>query len=110
MSTVVQPDADSSRDDDDGDGPLRRCLLEELVFRAYLISRMEAATTSALFAVCASAGLFAACHAYQGMRGVTEAFVFAVVSGFGFVLLRRIWPLVLAHIAWNLFMILRAAA
>jgi membrane protease YdiL (CAAX protease family) len=79
---------------------------QELLFRGYLISRIERAMGSPGWAVFLSAVLFAAMHAYQGWAGVAGSAVTAVVFGFLFAVGGRLWPLVVAHAAHNLVALL----
>jgi len=74
---------------------------EELVVRGYLIPRLEDATASLPFAIVASAGLFASYHLYQGLGGMLLIFVTGLIYGVGFVLVRRLWPFVVAHFLWG---------
>jgi membrane protease YdiL (CAAX protease family) len=75
---------------------------EELVTRAYLITRLTALLRSRGEAVVVSAIAFAAYHLYQGPVGVAGSFAFGVVYGVAFLALRRVWPLVIGHATYNL--------
>lgn len=75
---------------------------EELVYRAYLITRLELLLQSRGAAVLLSGALFAACHAYQGAAGVADKMAFGVAYGVAFLLLRRVWPLAIGHALYNI--------
>ncbi len=71
---------------------------EELLFRGFLLTRLESMLGSGGAAVLAQALLFGAGHAYLGARGALTAG--AVGLAFGTVYLfagRNLWPLVIAH-------------
>jgi membrane protease YdiL (CAAX protease family) len=75
---------------------------EELVTRAYLITRLKALLRSRGEAVLFAAVLFAACHVYQGPYGVIHALVFGLTYGVIFLALGRIWPLAIGHALYNI--------
>ncbi len=75
---------------------------EELIARGYLVTRLERLLRSRAASLVVSAALFASWHAYQGPDGVLRTFAFGLVLGGLFVGLRRLWPLVVLHAAWNL--------
>ena len=77
-------------------------LAEELVTRAYLITRLEQLTSSPWKALALSTALFASYHCYQGVAGMTGCAMIGLVFGAVFVYLRRLWPLVIAHTIYNL--------
>ncbi|MBY0458068.1 MAG: CPBP family intramembrane metalloprotease [Gemmataceae bacterium] len=79
-------------------------LAEELVTRAYLVTRLRELLRSRAQAVVAAAALFASYHAYQGPRGLLFAFAFGVVYGLLFLLLGRVWPLVAGHALYNMIL------
>jgi len=75
---------------------------EELLFRGVLLTRLEAALGGGRLAegsaVAIQAMLFAAGHAYLGLRGVATALAVGLVFGAAYVLNgRNLVPLVLAH-------------
>jgi membrane protease YdiL (CAAX protease family) len=70
---------------------------EELVTRAYLITRLEQLMRSRGVAVVLAAILFASYHAYLGLSGVVYAFVVGIAFGIVFLIVRRVWPLALGH-------------
>lgn len=75
---------------------------EELVTRAYLISRFERLLNSRLTAVALAAALFASYHAYQGPDGLLLVLPFGIVCGLAYLMIRRIWPLAIAHAIYNI--------
>jgi membrane protease YdiL (CAAX protease family) len=75
---------------------------EELVCRAYLITRFEQLLRSRVWAVLLTAALFAAYHAYQGGVGVSYTAAFGVAYGVAFLAMRRIWPLAIGHALYNI--------
>jgi membrane protease YdiL (CAAX protease family) len=75
---------------------------EELIYRAYLITRLAALLRSRGRALVAAAGVFAAAHAYQGPAGVFFTFLFGLAYGGVFLWGRRVWPLALGHALTNL--------
>jgi membrane protease YdiL (CAAX protease family) len=70
---------------------------EELLGRAYLITRLEELLDSKGLALLVSTVLFACLHVYQGDLGVIGAATFGLVQGIVFLLFRRLGPLVVAH-------------
>lgn len=75
---------------------------EELVMRAYLLTRLVMLLRSRGEAVLFAAVLFAACHTYQGGVGVVHSFVFGLTYGVAFLVLRRVWPLAVGHALYNI--------
>lgn len=70
---------------------------EELVMRGYLLPRLEQWLGSTTQSLLVTTVLFAAYHIYQGPTGVFGTLVLGLVYGAAFCLLRRLWPLALAH-------------
>ncbi|MGO8744617.1 MAG: type II CAAX prenyl endopeptidase Rce1 family protein [Thermoguttaceae bacterium] len=70
---------------------------EELVMRGYLIPRLEHLLRSTWLAVLVTSALFASCHVYQGVAPAIGIFASALVYAVSFCLLRRLWPLCVAH-------------
>ena len=75
---------------------------EELVTRAYLITRLEQLLRSRGGAVVLSATLFAAYHASHGAVGVANMMALGVAYGVAFLALRRVWPLAIGHALYNI--------
>ena len=78
-------------------GSLANGMGEELVVRAYLISRLEILIGSTWFAVLATSTMFASYHIYQGWESMIAIFALGLVYAFAFVRLRSIWPVFIAH-------------
>ena len=70
---------------------------QELVFRGYLIPRFERLLRSTWLAVLVTAVLFGSFHLYQGVAATILITAGAVVYGAAFCVLRRLWPLCVAH-------------
>jgi membrane protease YdiL (CAAX protease family) len=79
----------------------------ELVTRAYLITRLETLLRSRTRAVLFAAVAFSSYHAAQGLSGVVYSLIFGVVFGAAYLILRRVWPLALAHLLHNIWIDLR---
>lgn len=75
---------------------------EELVTRAYLVTRLQQLLRSPVGAVLVSAALFSSYHSYQGAASVASCMVFGIVFGAVFVLIRRVWPLAIGHMLYNI--------
>jgi membrane protease YdiL (CAAX protease family) len=75
---------------------------EELVTRAYLITRLEVLLRSRMAAVFLSATAFASYHAYQGPAGLVGAFLFGLAFGLAYLGVRRVWPLALGHALFDI--------
>jgi hypothetical protein len=80
---------------------------QELITRAYLITRFELLLRSRLAAVLAAGVLFAAYHGYQSTAAVAESMALAVLYGAAFLLIRRVWPLAIGHALCNILVDLR---
>jgi membrane protease YdiL (CAAX protease family) len=78
---------------------------EELVMRAYLITRLERLLSSTWRAVAVTTVLFASCHIYQGIAGTISAAASGLVLAIFFCWLRRLWPVCLAHALHNILVI-----
>ncbi|HJZ91108.1 MAG TPA: CPBP family glutamic-type intramembrane protease [Gemmataceae bacterium] len=74
---------------------------EEVICRAYLIVRLRDLLRSRGAAVLLAAALFASYHLYLGVGGAVGAFLVGLIFGAAFLVVPRIWPLVLAHALWN---------
>jgi membrane protease YdiL (CAAX protease family) len=75
---------------------------EELLFRAFLLSRLErlfgGGKPAVIAAVLLQATLFGVGHAYLGIRGAMSAGLIGAIFGTLFVISgRNLWPLILAH-------------
>ena len=81
-------------------------LFEEVLFRGYLISRLQELLGNSWNAVVVSAILFCAVHLYQGPIGIFSAMGLGVVTGIAFVMTKRLWPSLVAHLAINLYSVL----
>ena len=79
---------------------------QELVFRAYLITRLERLLSSTWLAAALTTGLFAVWHVYQGPLGTIHAAAVGLVSAIAFCWFRRLWPLWIAHAANNIWTVL----
>jgi membrane protease YdiL (CAAX protease family) len=75
---------------------------EELVCRAYLVTRLAVLLRSRAEAVFFAAAAFAAYHLYQGLHGVAFAFALGVAYGAAFLVFRRIWPLAIGHALYDI--------
>jgi len=78
---------------------------EELVCRAYLITRLEQLLESRGFAVVVSALLFALSHIYQGPPGAINAALLGLAYGSVYLMIRRLWPLAIGHAAYDIFVV-----
>jgi membrane protease YdiL (CAAX protease family) len=74
---------------------------EELVMRGYLIPRLERLLRSTWVAILVTSALFASYHAYQGITPVIAHVATGLFYAVWFCLLRRLWPLCLAHALHN---------
>jgi membrane protease YdiL (CAAX protease family) len=75
---------------------------EELITRAYLITRLTGLLGSPTRAVVLAALAFSSYHVYQGVAGTVDVFVFGLVFGVVYLLFGRIWPLVIGHALSNI--------
>lgn len=87
---------------------LASALSEELVTRAYLITRLAVLLRSHGEAVFAAAVLFASYHLNQGLPGLAMTFLMGLGYGAAFLILRRVWPLAIGHAAYNTLLDLSA--
>jgi membrane protease YdiL (CAAX protease family) len=76
---------------------------EELVTRAYLITRLEVLLGSRVWAVFWAAVAFTSYHAYQGPSALFGIFILGVVYGVAYLAVRRVWPLALGHALTNIY-------
>ncbi len=70
---------------------------QELIFRGYLIPRFERLLRSTSIAVLVTTVLFAIFHVYQGAASMVGIAALGCVYAIAFCLLRRLWPLCVAH-------------
>lgn len=75
---------------------------EEMVLRGYFIPRLEELTGSTIESVLLSSVLFASYHVYLGIGGTLRVFAMGIVLGIVFCLTRRLWPLIAAHMIWDI--------
>jgi membrane protease YdiL (CAAX protease family) len=72
-------------------------ITEEIIFRGYLIPRLEEIFGSTALAVIMQAIFFGLVHSYQGFLGMATTLVLGLIFGMVFAKNRSIWPLALAH-------------
>ncbi len=75
---------------------------EEVVYRGFIMTRIaQAFSLSSVgwgVAIVVQAALFAVAHSYQGMVGVIEIFILAIVLGLVYLAAgRSLWPVIIAH-------------
>ena len=75
---------------------------EEMIFRAFLMSRFSALFGGSRFAwvlaALTQAVIFGLGHAYQGFAGIVITGMVGLVFGFAYLLSRRnLWPVIIAH-------------
>jgi membrane protease YdiL (CAAX protease family) len=75
---------------------------EELVTRAYLITRLSTLLGSRGEAVLVAAILFASYHVYQGLDGAVYALLLGLAYGVAFLAIGRLLPLVIGHAIYNM--------
>jgi len=78
-------------------------LREELFYRGYLIPRLAELSGKTAVGVIVSALLFGLQHLYQGWQSALLTVVHAVLLAGLFLARRSIWPLVLAHAAYDFY-------
>lgn len=83
-------------------GLVANSITEELTMRGYLIPRFEKLFGSTFAAVVVSSLLFASYHLHYGLSGSFAILVMGIVYGVMFCIVRRVWPLVIAHTITNL--------
>ena len=74
---------------------------EELVLRGFLLPLLERLLKSSFKAVLVTSLVFASYHAYQQTLEMVMVLIVGLVLGAAFCLVRRIWPLILAHAAMD---------
>ena len=78
------------------------CTLQEMVYRCYLITRLQELLKSDHWAILVSFLLFGLIHTYQGLHGYVGASVFGLAFSIVFVRTRTLIPLAIAHFLYNL--------
>lgn len=96
------------------DGPLESFVMvvkfgvsgfsEELITRAYLITRLEVLLRSRGWALVFSAAAFASYHVYHGPAALVSMFLFGLAYGAIYLGVGRIWPLVFGHALYNILL------
>jgi len=79
--------------------------VQELVMRAYLITRFEELLESTGLAILLSTVLFVFYHGYQGYGPVIEVAIFGLIQAVIFCAFRRLTPIALAHALNNIIAI-----
>ncbi len=74
---------------------------EELVFRAYLLERLEEAAVPRGWAVAASTALFSVGHVYEGPLGVAIAALLGLVLALAYLARRNLHVIAIAHGLYN---------
>jgi membrane protease YdiL (CAAX protease family) len=83
---------------------------EELVVRAYLITRLERLLGSSLQAVVLSAVAFASYHLYYGPgAGLIYMALLGLMFGAFYLVVRRVWPFALGHMLINVYIEMQLA-
>jgi membrane protease YdiL (CAAX protease family) len=80
---------------------------EELLMRAYLLTRLEEFFGSTTDAVILTTIIFACFHSYQGAAGVIGAAINGLLSALVFCIVRRLCPLAFAHALHNFLILSR---
>lgn len=83
---------------------------EELIMRAYLITRLRELTGKMWIGVFVSTALFAVYHIYQGQTAVVSVFGVGLALAVSFTASRSIWPAALAHWAIDIYIALSQVA
>lgn len=76
-------------------------LEEELIYRAYLITRFEELFESTAIALMLTTAIFSSNHGFQGPVGAISSVTFSLVMGSAFCLFRRFAPLAVAHALYD---------
>lgn len=72
-------------------------LHEEVLFRGFILGRLQSALRSSAGAIIASSVIFGLLHGYQGIIGVFQTGTVGIILGVLTVRTRTVWPAVLAH-------------
>lgn len=75
---------------------------EEFAMRGLLLTLLIRLWNSRLWAVIVSSACFASYHIYYGLYGMQWIFIMGLFFGISFVVMRRLWPIILCHFAFNL--------
>lgn len=75
--------------------------LEEVLFRGYLLSRLQELFGNWWAPSFVSSLLFGIWHWYQGPLGMIYAFGFGLAAATCFAITKRIWPALLVHLAYD---------
>ena len=78
--------------------------MEELLYRGYLITRLQELLKSKEWAMLISFLIFGAIHAFRGWKGFIGSAVFGFVLAITFVRTRSLSPLIAAHALHNLWL------
>lgn len=74
---------------------------EELLFRAFLVTRIESllgnSRSATLLAVAIQAALFGIAHVFQGPTGMLTSFTIGLIFGTAYARSRNLWPIIIAH-------------
>ena len=79
---------------------------EELLMRGYFLPRFERLLHSTWVSLFLTALVFGGLHLDQGIEGVLVTSLAGLVYGGAFCWFRRLWPVVAAHIVYNLMVML----
>jgi membrane protease YdiL (CAAX protease family) len=83
---------------------------EELIARAYLITRLADLLGSRGWALVLAAAAFASYHVYLGPTALVSTFLVGLAYGAIYLGVGRIWPLVFGHALYNILLELAAAS
>ena len=75
---------------------------EEIAIWGFIFTRLAKLSSNAPLAILISAGCFAVYHLYKGPAAAVSILSIGLLHGVLFWRMRRLWPLVVSHTAWNL--------
>lgn len=81
---------------------------EEVFFRGFLLSRIQTATRSRVWAILITSAIFGSLHFYQGPAGVFQTGAIGLVVAVVVTYTRTLWPAIIAHAAFDVVGILAA--
>jgi uncharacterized protein len=81
---------------------LASAVVSEIVFRSYLIRRLEQIGWKSLYAVLFSAALYTGGHLYEQTSPLVYVAIVGLLYGAFFARFKKIWPLIIAHFCVNL--------